>query len=491
MPIRRPVVFDCVFRLSGFPTPFALPAGKELLGMVFFLLGLWGILTGPLHTHFHPLQAEEPARPRTFSPTAAMISSPPASKDSENLSEDARRFSADAAKAPLVLLDAAPMGAALQSVVKEKFQFRTSDDKTLSASLDQFVRWGWPREFVRGPVVVLADGSLLVATVPRMAAMMVEVEPDLLEPKGQAVCRLPVGQAAGVVFRLPGEQTERDRLLDRLHRQPPEEDLLLLLNGDELRGRLETIEEKTLRFVGPLGPIAIDISRIRAVQFRRLLPPASGPEGVRIWVGLRDGTLLLAQHLTVQDAQAELTLPAGVSFQTDRDNLVFLQPIGNQVVYLSDLAPKHYQFEPFFEMHWPWERDRSVTGNWLRSGGHRYLKGLGVHSKASLTYDLQGRYSRLEAELALDDASGGQGSAVFRVLADGKEIYQSDPICGGDPPRSIRLDMAKVRQLELVVDYGPRGDQMDRANWLDARLIPATDVAPPASSARPSGSGGL
>ncbi|MCS7304817.1 MAG: NPCBM/NEW2 domain-containing protein [Thermoguttaceae bacterium] len=441
------------------------------------MLDIWLLLASAIGMALFPLEANELPEPKTSSP-------PSQPKLTENCSRAEPAFLPEAQMPKLVLLEGTAMGAVLESTSDGKLLFRRLDGKLLSLPIDQLVRWGWPLELQRGPVVVLADGSLLVAQVRQMAAMHLEVEQDLLQPKGDADCRVPVGQLLGVVFRLPPELTDRDRLLDRLSRQAREDDRLLLLNGDELRGRVEALEDRTVRFSGPLGPMSVEVSRIRAIQFRRWRVPSGGPETRHIWVGLRDGSLLLAQQLAVQQTQAELTLLGNLCFQTERDNLVFLQPIGGRLVYLSDLEPKQYQFEPFFELLWPYQRDRSVTGSWLRSAGRRYLKGLGVHSKASLKYALQGRYSRLEAELGLDDTSRGRGSVIFRVVTDGKEVFRSQPISSGDPPLPIRLDMTGVQELELIVDYGPWGDQMDRANWLEARLIPTSPAGPPPSESK-------
>ncbi len=430
-----------------------------------FLLVAWLLIAGAIGWEGSPGSSEElPKRANAPSP------SPTTNLPNRSLPEAPGEAWPD--RGQLVLLDGPAIEAALEFASQGKMRFRTSEGKTVSTTVEELLRWGSPREVQRAPVLVLNDGGLLVAQVSKMADGLLEVEADLLEPKGPAPTRMPVGQVLGVVFRLPSPLAERDQLLDRLHRQRPEEDRLLLLNGDELQGRLEAIEAGSVRWAGPLGSISVEIPRIRAIQFRRLPLPASRPEGLRIWVGLQDGSLLLAERLNVHQAKADLTLPSLLSFQTHLENLVFLQPIGARVVYLSDLEPKHYQFEPFFELVWPWQPDRSVTGTWLRCGGRRYLKGLGVHSKASLTYDLQGRYSRLEAELALDDTSAGRGSVIYRVLADGKPIYETKPISSGDPPLAIRLDITNVQQLTLLVDYGAWGDQLDRANWLDARLIP-------------------
>jgi len=75
------------------------------------------------------------------------------------------------------------------------------------------------------------------------------------------------------------------------------------------------------------------------------------------------------------------------------------------------------------------------------------------------------------AELGVDDSTGGRGSVRFRVLVDGQEKFASPILCGGQPPVPGRVDLQGAKRLELVVDYADRADQLDRANWLDARLI--------------------
>jgi hypothetical protein len=36
----------------------------------------------------------------------------------------------------------------------------------------------------------------------------------------------------------------------------------------------------------------------------------------------------------------------------------------------------------------------------------------------------------------------------------------------------VSVDVAGARGITLVVDYAERGDEMDRADWLDAALVP-------------------
>ena len=100
-----------------------------------------------------------------------------------------------------------------------------------------------------------------------------------------------------------------------------------------------------------------------------------------------------------------------------------------------------------------------------------------MHSTSRLAYALDRPYRRLAAELAVDDSARGQGSVVFRVLRDQsdggwREVYRSPVVRGGTSPSPIQVDMTGAKRLVLIVEFADRGDQLDHADWLEARLIP-------------------
>jgi hypothetical protein len=51
--------------------------------------------------------------------------------------------------------------------------------------------------------------------------------------------------------------------------------------------------------------------------------------------------------------------------------------------------------------------------------------------------------------------------------------YESPIVRGGDVPRTCVVDVTGASRMALVVDYADRADELDHANWLDARLIRA------------------
>jgi endo-alpha-N-acetylgalactosaminidase len=155
-------------------------------------------------------------------------------------------------------------------------------------------------------------------------------------------------------------------------------------------------------------------------------------------------------------------------------DIVALQVLGGAIMYLSDLSPVSYRFVPYLHVDWPLAQDHCVTGGPLMVGGKRYSKGIGLHSACRVTYKLDGPFQRFEAIIAIDDAARGRGSAVFGVYVerDGKwgEAYKSDIVRGGEPPQAVSLDLRGATGLTLTVDYADRGDELDYADWLDARL---------------------
>ena len=177
-----------------------------------------------------------------------------------------------------------------------------------------------------------------------------------------------------------------------------------------------------------------------------------------------------------------LKLPGGISLTSARDidavaELKFLMSFGPQVTYVSDLTRLDHKHIPYLDMPWGFGVDRNLLGGRLRGGGHVYAKGLGMHSTARLAFPLDRAYRWFEAELAVDDAAGDGGSVNFRVVragADGRwqDAYRSPIVRGGDKPIPIRVDLRGATHLVLIVEFADRGDQLDYADWLDARLIP-------------------
>jgi hypothetical protein len=341
----------------------------------------------------------------------------------------------------------------------------TTSGKPRSVRAADLVCWGEFAEPAHGPVVVLADGGLLAAEVTGIDKETLAADSDLL-----GTLKIPLEALAGVLLHPPAGRSQRDRLLARVAAASGASDRLILDNGDEVTGLLEGMENNSVQLKTDAGPLAVATGRIVAVIFNPGLKQPPAPRGFRAWVGLSDGSRLLATKLLLAGDALEVTA-AGQTWKIAAKELVALQPLGGRATYLSDLKPAEYRHVPYLDLSWPFHADANVTGGLLRCGGRLWLKGLGVHSAARLSYVLDQPYRRFQADLGIDDSTGGRGSVLFRVFVDGQQRWASGAVRGGAAPAPISIDLSGAKRLDLVVDYGERGDELDHADWLNARLI--------------------
>jgi alpha-galactosidase len=128
--------------------------------------------------------------------------------------------------------------------------------------------------------------------------------------------------------------------------------------------------------------------------------------------------------------------------------------------------------------------NQSVDGNPLRIGGKTYESGIGTHAGSSIHVELDGNAKSFLAEVGIDDETAKKGSVVFHVEADGKEIWTSGKVAGGDAAKEVNLDLTGVKTLNLVVTDADDGITFDHADWANARIDmiegkPHLPVAPP------------
>jgi hypothetical protein len=347
---------------------------------------------------------------------------------------------------------------------------------------DLLVSWGQHVEARRGPLVVLADGSLLAGDPLSLTSEELRIDTRLLGELG-----LPRQVVRGVIFRLPAEAAQRDKLLARLQDRREGGDWLLLANGDELTGRAtgqkpgEGGGEDSLVFaVGEAKePAALPLSKLAAVAFDSVLVDDTAPRARHVMAGLRDGSQLAITTIATTATRYDCTLASGVLVRLDSDalatDLTFWQPLNAGVAYLSDRKDAGYKHIPFLTQAWPLYKDRNCHGARLRAGGALYFKGLGTHTTSRIAYELTGAEKQFAAELALDESAGERGSVIFRVFTtdDGdawKTAYESPVVRGGAAPLPMRVDLRGAKRLALIVDFADRGDECDDADWLNARL---------------------
>lgn len=114
--------------------------------------------------------------------------------------------------------------------------------------------------------------------------------------------------------------------------------------------------------------------------------------------------------------------------------------------------------------------DRSVENHPLTLGGKVFEHGLGTHAASTVEIVLDGQGERFESIVGVDDEVGKKGAVTFRIEADGKELYRSEALHGGDAPQPVSVDLRGVKRLLLLADAVGSNDS-SHADWADAKFV--------------------
>lgn len=162
--------------------------------------------------------------------------------------------------------------------------------------------------------------------------------------------------------------------------------------------------------------------------------------------------------------------------------------------------------------------NKSVTGEPLSIAGEKFSTGIGVQANSKIKIRLGRRTTKFTCKIGINDrlhtfnpsdmitipltdgtmifynteqktgkkefagiGSGNgdisQGSVVFKVIADGEEVYNSGIMKQGDKPRVIDLAVRNKNILELIVDDAGDGVSGDHADWIEP-LFTFTQIKP-------------
>ncbi len=125
--------------------------------------------------------------------------------------------------------------------------------------------------------------------------------------------------------------------------------------------------------------------------------------------------------------------------------------------------------------------NRGVTGRPLSIHGQKFDDGVGTHATSKFRVKLDGQAKSFTAEVGVDDSADNQGSVEFIVIGDGKTLWRSGVLKGGNPAVPVNVNLKDVNILTLRVTDGGDGESNDHADWADAKIIMDDNDAPPAA----------
>lgn len=327
----------------------------------------------------------------------------------------------------------------------------------------------WPTE----PHIILANGDRIVGKVTAIDERTLSLESSLL-----GKIRLPL-MAISTIWRtnLPGDTPLDPMASDWLAER--KSDLILLSNGDVLRGTIDRFGDDLAVWLKQTGASSrkIEINKVVAVSFSAGLSRVKTPKVSHFHAVLVDGSRLTLDALVSQKKTLGMSSVAGFNSFVAESDLVSLNIIGGKATYLADLKAKRTVIEPYQTLSFPPQANRSAKGNPLRIetkyGISTYDRGLGTHSKSTIDYELNGKYKRFEAFLGLDATTGKHGRVTVKILVDGQlqKIEGLKDLTAETGPTAVSLDLSKAKTFSIAVDGGIHGDANADVNWCDARFV--------------------
>ena len=75
--------------------------------------------------------------------------------------------------------------------------------------------------------------------------------------------------------------------------------------------------------------------------------------------------------------------------------------------------------------------------------------------------------------VGVDDETQGRGSVRFHVYGDGRRLFDSGVMKGGEPPKRVDVRLADVEHLILLVTSTGDNVHYDHADWAEAAFVVA------------------
>lgn len=186
------------------------------------------------------------------------------------------------------------------------------------------------------------------------------------------------------------------------------------------------------------------------------------------------GDVVSGQWTALENGAVSLKTPWGDTLKVPVKSFDRIRTKNGRLVFVSDLTPAAVEQTPYFDRMLAFRADKSLTGTPIKLSDGEHAKGLSVHSRTVLRYDIGRKYEKFRAKLGFQQPEGKGGRVAVRVLGDNDKVLHEIADARGDQPATdVDLNVSGVSRLTLEVDFGDEQDVGDRFVWADARLLRA------------------
>jgi hypothetical protein len=342
------------------------------------------------------------------------------------------------------------------------------------------------------PILELVDGTTLPLADLATTSDTVTAQLRMPPPADPHDVVIPLSQLRAV--RLQPLETSVLSQWQEIRALDAPGDLLVVLQRsgkslDYMEGVVGKISDRDVEFTLDGKTVRVARNKAAAIVFYRSDPPLEDtPQCVLVG---RDGLRVPAS--TVRSAGDALIVEtaAGLQLSWPLAAITSADFSAGKVIFVSQLRPAKALWQPLVALPAAASRaakygqprfDRSATGGPLtlrfpdsqRPDGpgriESYAMGLAIRSRTELVFRLPRGYNRFMAVAGIEPSATASGNVMLTVFGDDRLLVEA-AIAGSDQPLPLELDVAGVKRLRILVDFGQNLDTGDWLNLCNARIV--------------------
>jgi hypothetical protein len=116
--------------------------------------------------------------------------------------------------------------------------------------------------------------------------------------------------------------------------------------------------------------------------------------------------------------------------------------------------------------------NKAIQGSDLIIRDTKYKQGIGTHAPSEVAFNLGGEVKKFSCLVGPDTAGGTADMIVFSVIGDGKKLYESPVLRGGDTNGvPVDVNVSGVKELKLKVVTGGAEAGWGHADWVNIKFV--------------------
>jgi hypothetical protein len=283
--------------------------------------------------------------------------------------------------------------------------------------------------------------------------------------------------------RFISKKTNKDQLIVKTVNKPPPAapkgtpDEIVLNSVPVTIGDVDETG-KTIEVTTPAGVKQYPIEKIHGMIFQREPDPAAAPLLCKVYD--IHANVIFASALTVNGDKLSAATPNGVKLEMPRAALARLDYTKGKLSYLSDWDEKDPKLMRYTEtsaggIAEHFRRDKNLDDGPIRLESVPYAKGLAVHARTDLIYELNGEYREFKAIIGVDDLVGGSEGPTIVQIEDvsggaAKELHKPFEISRKTKPEEVTINVQNVKSLRIRVSSPELLDLGHHVDLAEARV---------------------